>query len=188
MNMKSIFSLMPLWFALPASAAVIHSAESGNWSEARTWEEEIAPEAGDEVVIGAGHKVIYDVRSEEVIRSIRVAGRLEFATVRSTELNVGNIRIQPGSGPAGSGVEDVPHDHEARPAGAEAALVVGSPDQPVRRGISARIRLHFQEGMAPEESPAIVARPGGRMEFHGTPMSRTWVKLGADVKPGARDV
>jgi hypothetical protein len=76
-----------------------------------------------------------------VIRSLRIAGQLEFATVRNTVLNVGNIRIQPGAPAEGSpGVEDVPHDHDVEPHGAEAALVVGSPEEPVRRGVRRRRR------------------------------------------------
>lgn len=172
-----------------ASGAVVHSAHSGPWSDAHTWKEGVVPKAGDEVIVHAGHRVAYDVKSEEIIRSVRVAGVLEFATVRHTELNVGNIRIQPGKIEAeAAGVEDVPHDHKMKPAGVEAALLVGSPGEPVRRGVEARIRLHYVQGTSVEESPAIVARPGARMEFHGSRMNRTWVKLGADAKVGAKEI
>ena len=189
MNVQRNCLLLSLVLTLPASATVVHSEQSGNWSDSLTWKNGEVPGAGDEVVVVAGHRVVYDVGREEVIRSVRIAGRLEFATVRNTELNVGNIRIQPGAAADGNaGVEDVPHDHDVKSGGGEAALVVGSPESPVRRGVTARIRLHFLEGMSREESPAIVARPGGRMEFHGAPMNRTWVKLGADVKPGEKAV
>lgn len=190
MNLKPLSRLaLFLGCSLPLSAAVVQSARSGIWSDARTWQGEVVPAEGDEVVIGAGHEVIYDVKRPDVIRSIRVAGVLKFVTVRDTELNVGNIRVQPGPAPDGkAGVEDVSHDHAVAPSAGEAALLVGEPGSPVRRGISARIRLHFLEGMNPEESPAIVARPGGRMEFHGSPMSRTWVKLDADADVGAGEL
>lgn len=189
MHITLIRILLLSAFVLPASAAVVQSAKSGVWSDSQTWKDDVPPGAGDDVVIGAGHRVIYDVESPKVIRSIKIAGRLEFATVRNTELNVGNVRVQPGAPEAeGSGVEDVGHGHESLPAGPEAALIVGLPDEPVRRGVSARIRLHYLEGLSEEESPAIVARPGGRMEFHGEPMNRTWVKLGAPVEPGAGSV
>jgi hypothetical protein len=176
--------------SLLLQGAVVHSARSGNWSEAHTWKKSGVPKGGDQVVIGSGHHVIYETTSAEVIRSVRVAGRLEFATVRNTELNVGSIRIQPGgvAEKEVARVEDVTHGSEVMPTGTEAALIVGSPSEPVRLGVTARIRLHYLEGMSREESPAIIARPGGRMEFHGAPMNRTWVKLGANVEPGTKAV
>ncbi len=170
-------------------AAVVQSAKGGLWSDSRTWTGRAVPGVGDEVVIGSGHRVVYDLENAAVIRSLRIAGRLEFTTVRNTELNVGNIRVQPGADAgATAGVEDVSHDHAVAPKVTEAALVVGAPEAPVRKGVTARIRLHYLEGMSREESPAIVARPGGRMEFHGAPMNRTWVKLGADAGAGAKTV
>lgn len=176
---------------LPVSAAVVHSARSGAWSDAGTWKGGKLPAEGDEVVVASGHLVKYDLRSAKVIRSVRVAGKLDFCRQQDTELNVGNIRVQPGAHGGGkAGVEDVPHDHDhAKPvAGKEAALILGSPLAPMPAKVTARIRLHYLEGMSREESPAIIARPGGRMEFHGTRMSRTWVKLGADVSKGDKTV
>lgn len=186
---RPLFPLLALVLVVSAPAARVHSGRSGPWSDAATWQGREVPGAGDEVVIASGHRVVYDVTSNKVIKSVRVAGRLEFSTDQETVLNVGNIRIQPGlAADAAAGVEDVPHDHSMKPVGAEAALVVGSPETPVRRGVTARIRLHFFEGMSRENSPAIVARPGGRMDLHGAPMNRTWVKLGAEVKAGEREV
>ncbi len=45
------------------------------------------------------------------------------------------------------------------------------------------IRLHYIEGMDKQSCPAIVCC-GGRMDFHGAPLSRTWVKLGDSAKKG----
>ncbi len=45
------------------------------------------------------------------------------------------------------------------------------------------IRLAHVEGMDPETCPAIVCC-GGRMDFHGAPMARTWVKLGRTARAG----
>src|SRR5215471_488543 len=39
------------------------------------------------------------------------------------------------------------------------------------------------DGLDKESCPAIVCC-GGRMDFHGAPMNRTWVKLGAPAKKG----
>ncbi len=51
-----------------------------------------------------------------------------------------------------------------------------------RRSQGGTIRLTYVEGMDKESCPAIVSC-GGRMEFHGAPMARTWVKL---LPPGER--
>src|SRR2546426_389629 len=56
-------------------------------------------------------------------------------------------------------------------------------------GIGARVqvreghRLVYFGGMEKGSCPAIVCC-AGRMDFHGAPMERTWVRLGAPVKAG----
>src|SRR5436305_7805613 len=59
--------------------AMTRSARGGAWSAAATWEDGRVPGAGARVQVRTGHEVIYDVASDEVIRSIHVAGRLVFA-------------------------------------------------------------------------------------------------------------
>src|SRR5206468_3600191 len=48
---------------------------------------------------------------------------------------------------------------------------------------TALIRLTYVEGMDKQSCPAIVCC-GGRMDLHGAPLNRSWVKLGKDVQPG----
>src|SRR5262245_25742439 len=74
--------------AQPA-APVVRSAKSGPWSAASTWEGGKTPSAGVKVLIRQGHTVLYDVRSEDVIRSVSISGVLTFATDRDTLLNAG---------------------------------------------------------------------------------------------------
>src|SRR5207237_6900694 len=62
-----------------------------------------------------------------------------------------------------------------------ARLEVGTPDRPIEK--TALIRLHYVDGMNKESCPAVVCC-GGRMDFHGRPMSRTWVKLGKPAAEG----
>ncbi len=57
-------------------APVIRSAGTGPWSAATTWEGGKVPGAGARVLIRAGHQVTYDVKSDQVIRGINVAGVL----------------------------------------------------------------------------------------------------------------
>src|SRR5207253_2204917 len=54
-------------------------------------------------------------------------------------------------------------------------------DRAIDARYKALIRLVYMEGMDKLSCPAIVCC-GGRMDFHGAPMSRTWVKLGATAK------
>src|SRR5262249_12648852 len=55
---------------------LIRSARSGPWSAPATWEGARTPTAGARVQVRAGHTVVYDVRSDALIRSVHVAGTL----------------------------------------------------------------------------------------------------------------
>mgnify|MGYP002024582670 CR=1 FL=1 len=62
-------------------------------------------------------------------------------------------------------------------------LEVGTQQNPIPRQHVARIRLHYLEGMDKEDAPALVCC-SARMELHGSPLKRPWVKLGATCHPG----
>src|SRR5262249_23689570 len=63
------------------------------------------------------------------------------------------------------------------------ALQVGLPDAPIDAKHTATIRLVRFDAHDSKSCPAIVCC-GGRMDFHGAPMGRTWVKLGTTAKKG----
>lgn len=180
--MRLLAALAIVSCASPAFAAdppVIKSAKSGPWSAAATWEGGAVPGAGARVLIREGHAVAYDVKSDAVIRGISVSGSLAFATDKDTLLNVGLIKIQPGDFYSEDGFDC---DHAVEEShGPKPALIVGTPEKPVAK--SATIRLHYFDGLNKETCPAIVCC-GGRMDFHGRPVSRSWVKLGATAKAG----
>src|SRR5262249_45058761 len=67
------------------------------------------------------------------------------------------------------------------------ALEVGTPDRPVDAGHTALIRLVHFAGTDRQSWPAVVCCEG-RMDMHGAPMNRTWVKLGATARAGASAV
>jgi hypothetical protein len=190
MSRLALFVVFAL--SLPASAAVVKSAGSGNWSDARTWDGGKVPATGDTVVVREGHAVVYDVKAEAVLRAVFIAGTLAFEPNKDTELNAGLVKVQRHERTDEDGFDIPSHDADARPkattgqpgftAGClccdgKPALLVGTPERPIAK--SAKIRLHFIDGMDRENCPAIVSA-GGRMDFHGRPMSRTWVKLGKD--------
>src|SRR5262249_27854303 len=91
---------VPLWAAEPPgnekAPPLVRSARSGPWSAPATWEGGKVPAAGSKVQVRAGHTVTYDLKSEQVIRSVHVAGTLTFARDKDTRLDVGLLRIQPG--------------------------------------------------------------------------------------------
>src|SRR5262249_25863326 len=147
---------------------------------AATWDGGHVPGPGSRVQIREGHHVRYDVESDKAIRSIHVAGTLEFARDRNTRLDVGLIKVQPGDEASENGFDCDAHMPRLRPGQSRPALLVGLPEEPVAQGKTAIIRLTYFEGMDKETCPAIVCC-GGRMEFHGTPMKRTWTKLGREA-------
>jgi hypothetical protein len=141
----------------------------------------------------AGHRLVYDVRSEARLRLVQIVGKLTFARDRDTLLNVGVLKVQNSNVCSESGFACDFHDvNEAgepvsAPNGQMPTLEVGTIDDPIPAKYTARIRLHYFEGMDKNDAPAI-ACCSARMDFHGTPMSRTWVDLGADAKPGDQAV
>ena len=181
----------------PTPGKVIRSAKSGPWSASATWEGGKVPEAGAKVLVRKGHVVEYDADAEAVIRSLHIAGTVTFRQDKNTLLNVGLIKVQHGESmdEDGADCKDHPKKEEAAvstkdfSAGFTApclccdgkpALLVGTPEQPIASKYVARIRLHYVDGMDKQSCPAIICC-GGRMDFHGTPLSRSWVKLGASV-------
>ncbi len=170
--------------AAPSFAAdppVIKSAKSGPWFAAATWEGNAVPGGGARVLIREGHAITYDAKSDAVIRGINVAGSLAFAPDKDTVLNVGLIKIQPGEAYSEDGFDCDHASPGERPGSSRPSLLVGTPDSPVAK--TALIRLHHVEGLSKETCPAIICC-GGRMDFHGRPLSRAWVKLGATAKTG----
>lgn len=180
--MRSLVLLVLLTSSLLSAPPVIRTAQSGPWSAASTWEGGKQPGAGVAVLVRAGHTVTYDVKATEAIRSLHIAGTLTFATDRDTQLNAGLIRVQQDEDTSEEGFEC--DAHIAGDGITHGALLVGTAEAPVAAKHTALIRLVMFEGMNPESLPAIVDC-GGRMEFHGAEMNRTWVKLGSTAEKGA---
>lgn len=160
---------------------VTRSAKSGSWSNAATWEGGKVPAAGAKVLILPGHRVVYDVQSDDVVRAINVAGTLAFSRERDTRLNVGLIKIQDAEDYSEEGFDCEAHLSAPEPGQPRPALELGTPNEPIPAGRTAQIRLVYVDGMKQESCPAIVCC-GGRMDLHGAPLLRTWIKLGADAK------
>jgi len=167
----------------------LNSVRSGAWSDSATWDAGRVPGNGERVLVSAGTRVGYDVESEAVIRLLQVAGELRFARDRSTTLNVGLLKVQNSERCSENGFRCDLHaiteegEPTSAPGGVMSALEVGTREEPIPAQWTARIRLHYLEGMSKDDAPAVSAC-SARMDFHGAALSRTWVKLGAQVKPG----
>ncbi|HUG17797.1 MAG TPA: G8 domain-containing protein, partial [Planctomycetaceae bacterium] len=165
----------------------IRSAHSGSWSDPKIWEPSRVPKEGDRVLLSRDTVVEYDAKNEAVIRLVQVVGTLRFSRDRDTELNVGVLKVQSSDVCSESGfacdfegVNFAGEPIQAR-TGTMPTLEVGTLDQPIPAEFTARIRLHHLPGFDEKDAPALVCC-SARMELHGSPLSRTWVKLGQDVQ------
>ncbi|MEQ9379492.1 MAG: G8 domain-containing protein [Pirellulales bacterium] len=185
MNDKTQFAgIVTTWIVLVSCTAVaddspaplVLSKQSGPWSAAETWDGGRVPESGDRVVIRKEHHVLYDVDSRDVLRLVQIVGVLEFARDRDTKLEAGLVQLTASEEPSEEGFDchEVP-EHVA-PGGHQAALLIGTPGNPIPQEHTAIIRLHYIEGMDKESCPALL-NCGGRLEIHGAPLRRTWVKM-----------
>jgi hypothetical protein len=170
-----------------ARPAVIRSARSGPWSSPKTWEGGTTPGTGSRVLVRPGHRVVYDIKSSAAIRAINVAGTLTFAADRDTRLDVGLIKIQAGEEYSEDGFDCDAHATTPDPGKEKPALEIGAPEKPIHAGRTATVRLVYLEGMDKQSCPAVVCC-GGRMDIHGAPLNRAWVKLGKDARAGDAEV
>lgn len=166
---------------LKAQTSTTRSARSGRWSSPSTWENNRIPSAGSIVEILSGHRVVYDYETESALRMVHVQGTLTFARDRDTRLDVGLLKI--GGDSSEEGFTDRGHKHS----GQRPALEVGTPDHPISASRTAVIRLDYFENMDHESLPALVCS-GGRMDLHGAPLSRTWLKLGMPARKGDTEI
>jgi hypothetical protein len=168
-------------------APLVQSIKSGAWSSLATWQNGRTPTTGDRVLVSQGHEVLYDVVSEDVIRVVKVAGTLRFATDRDTRLEVGLLRVEAGQDVTEEGFDCHDPAASADPTQPRPTLEIGSANDPIGAEHTALVRLTYCEGMDKESCPALISC-GGRMELHGAPMNRTWVKLGAELREGATEI
>ncbi len=167
----------------------LRSVKDGYWTDPSVWKPARVPQQGDRVLISRDTFVEYDARSQDVIRLVQVVGTLSFSRDRDTLLNVGLLKVQQSQDCSENGFacdfEGVNSQGEpiVSPGRVSAALLVGTPEQPIPAQHKATIRLHHLNGMNKDDAPAI-ACCSARMEIHGAPLSRTWVKLGADALKG----
>ena len=167
------------------SQVEVRSTGSGNWSDPAIWNDGRIPAEGDNVVIDMGHRVIYDVQSEQAIRLLHIRGELIFSDRTTTQLDAGMIiismeeSVDPNAN-CSSNQHTAMHGNRAR-------LQVGSPFKPIPNSVTARIRLVDFSDIDDNCGPAIISY-GGIMDFHGAPMKHTWLKLNQTAPAGTNQV
>ncbi|MGN6504316.1 MAG: G8 domain-containing protein [Tepidisphaeraceae bacterium] len=174
------------------ASSVVSSVGSGAWSAPDTWSTHRIPAAGDTVLIRSGDQVTYDVVSPETLFAVHVAGTLDFATDRDTQMNVGLLLVKPGDdGSDGNFVGNAhpghAHHHMAMPDAPPATLRIGSTTQPVAAEHRALIRLTHVPGTDANAYPALIDM-GGTLELHGSPVNHSWMKLRSTASAGSTQI
>ncbi len=73
------------------------SADSGAWSDPKTWKDGIVPKDGDRILIHANHRVVINKELTEHYRTIKLEGELAFNPHKNTALYVDTLLTEPGS-------------------------------------------------------------------------------------------
>jgi hypothetical protein len=188
LTLLSTLLLMPINYAAEPVTFDARTARSGNWSAVETWVGVRVPQAGDFVQVSPGHAVVYDVHSDTALRMVHVAGQLTFSREKSTLIDVGLIKIEPGESTTEDGFEchaslPAAHHHGKQENVAIPVLEIGTRESPIPKELTATIRLRHFPGTSTETLPAIIAC-GGRWDVHGASLNRTWLKLAKPAKAG----
>src|SRR5947207_2006272 len=80
---------LPLFCAQPT----VTSVATGGWSNPKTWSTNKVPAANDKVAIAAGHRVTYDLVSNDTIECVEVRGELTFAADANKRMKVGTLTV-----------------------------------------------------------------------------------------------
>ena len=147
--------------------STVSSAGSGAWSDAATWSTRKVPGAEDRVMVGAGHKVVYDVASDVKIGCVDVRGQLSFKTDANTRLKTGNIMVWD-----------------------EGAMEIGTPANPVAANAVAEVVIADQK-IDRKMDPAELGRGIevlGRLTMHGAVKLPTFVRLAEEPRAGQAEL
>ena len=171
----------------------IQSVTNGAWSNPKTWSPARVPQAGDRVLISRRTRVEYDLENDAVIRLVQVVGKLSFSRKCNTRLEVGVLKVQNSDvcSENGFACDFEGANPQGEPLKAQSGklptLEIGTLESPIPAEFTAVIRLHYLSGLDQRDAPALVCC-SARMELHGSPLNKTWVKLGRNVSTGDRSV
>ena len=147
---------MPEGVPLVCAQPTVTSIATGDWSNPDTWSTHTVPAANAKVAIAAGHRVTYDLVSDDKIDCIAVNGALTFATAATTRLKVVTLMV----------LED-------------GVLEIGSPADPVAPGATAEIVIADQP-LNPTLDPSQVGNgivALGKVTMHGSIKTPTFIRV-----------
>ncbi len=148
---------------VPASGATHVAVNNGSWFDPATWANGAVPGDGARVHIPAGVSVAYDGESPASILTVRIDGRLDFATGADTFLEVDTLVVT-----------------------AEGALTIGTQGDPVAAGVSAVIQIADNGPINVAWDPRLLSRgvlSFGEIEFNGA-QKDTFLKVANDPLKG----
>jgi hypothetical protein len=135
---------------LVPDTAVTHSAiRDGAWSDRSTWKDGTAPGTGANVLIPKDRTVTLDHVGNVDLHTIRVDGKLQFASDRDTALRVDTLVVVPGG-----------------------RLIIGTAKQPIGVGKQARLVFTDRGPIDTKWDPTLLSRgllSHGTIQVHGTP-------------------
>lgn len=175
-----LFLCGPAWAVEPSTYVTHHeiipnfavnptvtSAQSGDWTDTDTWQEDRVPGADDVVLIQEGHGVLYDSTSQAELAAMNIAGSLIFQTDANTHLHVGTLLVSPNG-----------------------ALTIGTETTPVASTVTAEIVLANRPVYTTSADPDTgVTDPRqfgtglivlGNITIAGAPKTPTWMRLASE--------
>jgi hypothetical protein len=132
---------------VPRSEATHVAIGNGDWFDSSTWHQGRIPDAGAKVLIPRGVEVTYDGENDASIFTIRVDGKLQFATDRDTKLVIDTMVVSPSG-----------------------RLEVGTSQRPIEAGVSARIIIADNGDIDVGWDPSLLSRgvlSHGSVEIYG---------------------
>jgi hypothetical protein len=171
--------------ALAVPSATVESVASGNWSDPQVWSTGAVPQAGNAVMIRAGHTIVYDVVADAMLDQVTIEGVLYFSRETNTRLKVNNHILVQAGGYLNMGT---PTDYLPADVKAEVIFVLTEAQANAFVGTGDGGGSHDHQGAPHFESPDIGlwVFEQGRWDVHGSPLVRTWSKLQGDVAAGAQ--
>lgn len=154
---------MALLDLVPVAEATHVAVSDGSWFDPSTWAGGEVPGAGAKVVIPSGYTVLYDGESPASLFTVRVDGKLDFATDVGTFMEVDTFVVSPSG-----------------------ALTIGTADNPVDPDVSAVISIADNGDIDVAWDPKLLSRgliSHGSVEIHGAE-KENFLKVAADPMAG----
>lgn len=152
---------------VPRSSATHVAVADGSWSAAATWQSGRVPDADAKVLIPDGIAVLYDLKSDAGIFTLRVDGTLRFAPDRDTRLVIDTVVVAP-----------------------KGQLEIGTAADPMQPDVRAQILISGKGDIDTAWDPMLLSRgviSHGQAKMHGAAKT-AFLKAGTAPKRGDRAV